>query len=56
MFINYVKKKKKKSHRGHLFSFPIVALSDTLGFVMSLKILSSINGAIAIQRDSGKGL
>lgn len=41
---------KKKRHRGHLVSLPTVALSYTLAFVMSLKILSSINGAVAIHK------
>ena len=35
---------------GHLVSLPIVALSYALAFVMSLKIFSSIHGAIATHR------
>lgn len=42
--------RKGKRHRGHLVSLPIVALSYALAFVMSLKIFSSIHGAIATHR------
>lgn len=53
VFINYF---KKKCCKGHLVSLPIMAFSDTLGFLMSLKIFSSINGAIAIQSIRKRGL
>ena len=47
MFLNYVKERKKART---LVSLPTVTLSYALVFVMSLKILSSIHGAIATHK------